>query len=228
MRGLHIYNKRQFRFDPAFVLRNPRSFTDDSKRAEKMGLNIDGHLGTSILTEILDVPLPHAILIDYLHVTLLRHSKTMIQDLYSRLKPFQREQVDVRLKQQTFPHFFNRRMRPLKDLSFVKATELRNILFYALIPILIEYFPLNRIAHLCLYVCSVRLIHNEALLGEKTGEVSARLLERYYADHELFYKGLQNLVLHLHYHFRQHYNNFGALSNTSTFAQEDLIKCELK
>jgi hypothetical protein len=135
-----------------------------------MGLNIDGHLGTSVLTDILDVPLPHAIMIDYLHVTLLRHTKTMIQELYSRLKPCQREQVDVRLNQQTFPHFFNRRMRPLKDLSFVKATELRNILFYALIPIFLEYFPINRMAHICLYVCSVRLIHNEALLGEKTGE----------------------------------------------------------
>jgi hypothetical protein len=52
-------------------------------------------------------------------------------------------------------------------------------------------------------------------------------LDRYYADHEAFYTGLQNLVLHLHRHFKQHYINFGALSYTSTFAQEDLIKCEL-
>ena len=44
--------------------------------------------------------------------------------------------------------------------------------------------------------------------------------------HEQFYRGLQNLVLHLHQHYSQQYVNFGPLSNTSTFAQEDLIKCE--
>ena len=52
-------------------------------------------------------------------------------------------------------------------------------------------------------------------------------MERYYADHQTFYTGLQNLVLHLYYHFRHHYNDFGAVSNTSTFARDDLIKCEL-
>ena len=196
-------------------------------KRKQLAFNIDGHLGTSILAEILDVPLPNAIMIDYLHVTLLRHAKTIIQDLYSRLKPAQREQIDIRLKRQRFPHFFNRRMRPLKDLSFVKTTEIRNILFYALVPLLLEYFPVDLIAHLSLYVAGIRLLHNEPVLGEQTERIAGLLLDRYYADHEAFYTGLQNLVLHLHHHFKQHYINFGALSYTSTFAQEDLIKCEL-
>ena len=223
---MHVYGKRQYRFDQATIKRNAQSYLTDSTRADITGENVDGYLGTSILMEILDTPLPDAIMIDYLHVTLLRHTKTIVHDLYSRLKPAERQNIDNRLKNQRFPYFFNRRMRPLKELAFIKGTELRNILFYGLIPLFTDYLSIDQMAHLCLYVCGIRLLHNEYLFGEKTAQFAGELLGKYYDDHEQFYRGLQNLVLHLHQHYSQQYVNFGPLSNTSTFAQKDLIKCE--
>ena len=208
------------------VRRDSHSYLIDSTNAEKTGQNTNGHLGATILTDFLDVPLPQAILIDYLHVTLLRHTKTIIQNLYHHLRPVHREELDVRLKEQRFPHYFNRRMRAFRDLSYIKGIELKNTLFYGLIPLFINYLSIDRIAHLCLYVSGIRLIHSECLLGEDTHIVAGQLLKHYYKDHEKFYVGLQNFVLHLHRHYEQQYIYYGALSNTSTFAQEDLIGCK--
>ena len=139
-------------------------------------------------------------MIDYLHVTLLRQTKTIIQNLYHHLWPVRREELDVRLKKQRFPRYFNRRMRAFRDLSYIKGIELKNTLFYGLIPLFISYLSIDRIAHLCLYVSGIRLIHSECLLGEDTHNVAGQQLKHYYKDHEKFYVGLQNFVLHLDRH----------------------------
>ncbi|CAF1306540.1 unnamed protein product, partial [Didymodactylos carnosus] len=127
IRGTHIMNKRQYFFQQPLMLRGTTSYLEESRKAERNRTNEFGHLGTNILEEILDVPLPQAIIIDYLHVTLLRHTKAIVTELYALLKPAERQRLDISLKQQRFPHFFNRKMRAIKDLSYVKATELRNI-----------------------------------------------------------------------------------------------------
>ncbi|CAF4571305.1 unnamed protein product, partial [Didymodactylos carnosus] len=66
---------------------------------------------------ILDVSLPQAIIIDYLHATLLRHTKEIITELYALLEPAERQRLDISLKQQRFPHFFNRKMRARSERS---------------------------------------------------------------------------------------------------------------
>jgi hypothetical protein len=116
---------------------------------------------TSILREILDVKLPEAIIIDYQHVTLLRHTKTILQIVYKELSPYNRRLLDHKLKAQSFPHFFNRRMKCFKDLSFIKATELRNILFYGFLPLLYELMDREKLAHMALFICAIRLLHSQ-------------------------------------------------------------------
>jgi hypothetical protein len=223
--GVHVHDlhKRQYYFEDMTNLRDEKSYLEQSIEAETKQTNVNGHLGLSILHQLLDTPLPQAILIDYLHVTLLRHSKTLFIDLYRRLKPSQRENLNKQLRNQSMPHYFNRRLRPLSELAFVKGTELRNILFYAILPLLCHYLPMELMAHLSLFICAIRLWHSEALFGEKTSKMAGDLFARYYRDHELFYSGLQNFVLHIHRHFQKQHDNFGALSYTSTFAQEDLV-----
>jgi hypothetical protein len=50
-----------------------------------------------------------------------------------------------------------------------------------------------------------------------------KLLIVFYRDHERFYYGLQNFVLHIHSHFAELYRNHGSLSNINTFSQEDFM-----
>ncbi|CAF4118716.1 unnamed protein product [Adineta steineri] len=74
-----------------------------------------------------------------MHVTILRHTRAIVQQIYSSLSPSQRVKFDASLRIQKFPHFF-----------------------------------------------------------------------MYYEDHEIYFDKLQNLVLHLHLHFDQLFNNHGS------------------
>ena len=67
------------------------------------------------------------------------------------------------------------------------------------------------------------MLHGQRLFGSQTHRLADELLRLYYRDHETHYQGLQNLVLHLHAHFADQYDNYGSLNYTGTFAQEDLI-----
>ena len=114
-------------------------------------------------------------------------------------------------------------MRPISDFGFVKATEVRNILFYGLLPCLQQHLCIQRLSHMALFVCAVRLFHCDSLRGSEVVAVADELLISYYRDHEDYYTGLQNFVLHLHSHYSTIYTNYGALSNLGCFGQEDLI-----
>jgi hypothetical protein len=108
--------------------------------------------GTSILQDILDIKLPTAIIIDYQHVTLLRHTKTVLNTIYKGLSPSRRERLDIKLKNQCFPHFFNRRMKSFNKLSFIKAVELRNVLIYGFLPLSYEFVKREQLAHIALFI----------------------------------------------------------------------------
>ena len=114
-------------------------------------------------------------------------------------------------------------MRSVDAFAFVKGTEVRNLLFYGLLPHLDAFLPLERLAHLALYICSIRLLHHGHVLGEETSKVADRLFKQFYVDHELFYADLQNFKLHLHSHYSAMYRMHGALSNVSCLGPEDLI-----
>ncbi|CAM4944421.1 unnamed protein product [Rotaria socialis] len=221
--GEHISSKRQYKIELPMIMRNKSTYEDESNLAEGKNINVYGHLVVSVLSPILDIPLPDAVIIDYLHVTLLGHGKALISNLYYTLKPIHRLEVDNRLKRQNFPHYFNRKMRPISNFGFVKATEIKNILFYGLLPIFQLYLPIEKLSHLALFVCFTRLLHAESIFGSKTSNVAHDLFQHFYHDHDEYYCGLQNLVLHLHTHFKTMYNNHGALSNIGCFGQEDLI-----
>ncbi|CAF3422229.1 unnamed protein product [Rotaria sp. Silwood2] len=221
--GEHKNGKRQYLYQRSIRLRNTQAYLHASNEAHRTQLRVNGHLGKSILQNLLDVQLPDSIVIDYLHVTLLGHVKTIGAAIYHELKPFQRSTFDSQLKRQRFPHFFNRKVRPFTEFSNIKSTELRNLLFYCLLPNLQAILPLEKLAHLALYVCSIRLLHEQVLLGDETGIIADQLFSKFYEDHEQHYNGLQNYVLHLHVHYSKMYKNHGALANIGCFGQEDLI-----
>jgi hypothetical protein len=123
IKGVHVGGrggKRQYYCADCTDLREVVTYESESKEAANKSSNVFGHLGRSILHDILDVPLPSSIIVDYLHVTLLRHTRAIIHQTYMKLRPAQRIQLDASLRSQNFPHFFNRKVRAISDFSFVK------------------------------------------------------------------------------------------------------------
>lgn len=116
IKGVHTDGKRQYYYDDDCVLRTSKSFLSDSQLAESQNENIKGRLGVSIFHRVLDIPLPYSCIADYLHVTLLRHGRTLYHHLYNKhLKPIQRTEFDQKLANQRYPHFFNRKVRSVKE-----------------------------------------------------------------------------------------------------------------
>ena len=102
------------------------TFLINGENVEKTSLNIFGHLGVSVLQEVIDISLPSLVLIDYAHVTLLRHFHDVLRTISSSLSPAIREKIDISLRTQQFPHTFGRKLRGIDELSYIKTVELRN------------------------------------------------------------------------------------------------------
>ena len=223
IRGEHKNNKRQYEFEFPMLMRDRITYEEESRIAEQKQINVYGHLGVSILSPILDIPLPDAIIIDYLHTTLLGHSKALILNIFYSLKPNERIEVDNFFKKQNFPNYFNRTIRPISNFGFVKATELKNILLYVALPTFQLYLSIEQLSHLALFICFTRLLHGQSIIGLETSTIAQELFECFYRDHNEYYEGLQTLVLHLHIHFVHMFDNHGALTNIGCFGREDLI-----
>ncbi|CAF4199657.1 unnamed protein product [Rotaria socialis] len=125
--------------------------------------------------------------IDYMHVSLLRHTRTIIQYIYQEiLKPKQRDELDDLFRHQAFPHHVNRKMCCVKDFSYCKASELRNMLLYDLLPLIRSFLPVKLAAHLALYVTAMRLFHGLRTLGDETEIIAKEFMINYYRDHQSF------------------------------------------
>ena len=102
IRGIHMNHKQQY-CHQQLVLRFPQRFSELSSEAERTKKNVYGHFGKSIIARLLDIPLPNAIVLDYLHVSLLGHAKVITLSIYNRLRPAERKQLNIDLNGQQFP-----------------------------------------------------------------------------------------------------------------------------
>ena len=103
----------------------------------------------------------------------------------------------------------------MENFAFIKGTEVRNLLFFGLLPNLDQTLSLDQYAHLAMYVCGIRLLHSGNLLGEATSLMAGQLLDRFHQDHRLFYHELQTFKLHLHSHYATTYEDYGSFANTA-------------
>ena len=225
IKGIYVQKarKRKYSYTPSIKYRSVNSFYSLSRAAQRKRQNIFGHLGISILENVLDVPLPHGILIDYAHVSLLRHFRDIVRVVWLSLSPMVRDKIDDSLKKQPFPNFFHRKMRGVQEFSFIKATELRNLLLYGFIPHFMPYLTIKQLSFVALFTTGVRLIHSDEVFKDTTTDRAKHLLCRYYADHEQYFLHHANFVLHLHQHFHLLYDYHGPLSSINTFHYEDFI-----
>lgn len=102
IRGETRQRKRQYDEMP-LQLRSVVQFAKFAHEAQLTGECRYGHYGLSVIHELLDVPLPNSIIIDYLHVTLLGHTKRIIMAIYSQISPLQRLQLNDAINSQQFP-----------------------------------------------------------------------------------------------------------------------------
>ncbi|CAF1489595.1 unnamed protein product [Rotaria magnacalcarata] len=224
--GYHnsVCKKRQYLFTKSLTMRSTKSFYVQSLEAEQTGTNVYGHLGRCILDSILDISLPVSIICDYVHVTLLRHFKDVVKVISRGLFPSQRKNIDSKLERQSFPHYFRRKMRGIKDFSYIKASELKNLLLYGFLPVFYNVLSSNILGHIALFICAVRLLHkSKKTFGESTGDIADEFFKLYHEHHNFYYSYLENFVLHLHSHYSTSYKLHGSLSYVNTFAQEDLM-----
>lgn len=216
--------KRQYLFTKSLRMRTTKFFQIEALEAEQSGKKVHGHLGRCILDGILDIPLPKSIICDYLHVSLLRHFKDVIKSISRELSPSLRKAVSSKLRRQTFPHYFKRKMRGIEELSYIKASELKHILLYGFLPVFHNVLSANAIGHIALFICGVRLLHgSHKKFHESTGDIADELFKMYHEHHNFYFTYLENFVLHLHSHYSMNYKLHGSLSYVNTFAQEDLI-----
>ena len=205
-------------------LRDAQTFTIEAKRADDTGENVYGHKGETKLSEILDVPLLASIICGYQHVTLLRHFRDVVKTISSCLPVEVRKNVDYKLRNQCFPHYFNRKMRGIDEFSYIKASELRNLLLYGFVPNFYDMLNVDQAAHICLFICGIRILHSSnENFGKSASATAEELLKTYYQYHRKFYQYLENFVLHLHIHFPLNYDRHGSLSCVNTLEQESLI-----
>ena len=189
IRGEHVRqaSKRQYQYEVPFHYRTIKSFSINSKQAQLNNKNAFGHLGTSILDDILDIPLPHGLIVDYSHVSLLRHFRDIVKTISLSLAPAIRENVDISLGAQPFPHFFNRRLRGVADFSFIKAREFKKLLFYGFIPHFMHHITTDQLSFISLFIIGVRLLHADGAFKPITIVTANELLCTYYADHSMFF-----------------------------------------
>ena len=169
---------------------------------------------------IIDVLLPHALVIDYAHVSLLRHFRDIITTIIPSLASSVRRKIDYSLRAQIFPHFYHRKMRGIEDLSFIKAIEWKNLLLYGFITHFMPYLTICQLCFISLFIIGIRLIHEDNIFIPTASTTANNLLNKYYADHHMYFTFHANFALHLHQHLHEVYEFHGPLSSINTFSQD--------
>lgn len=114
IKSIFVERKHQYHHQTV-ISRTDKHYETLSKKAEKSKSHFYGHFGRSIITKLLDTPLPDAIVPDYLHVTLLGHVKNIVLSIYHDMRPQQRREFNERLIHQKFPREFQ--STPLRTID---------------------------------------------------------------------------------------------------------------
>ena len=114
----------------------------------------------SAFANILDVPLPHCVVIDAMHTIFLCHSKKLLNQLFSSLSKADQAKISEKRRSINFIHDILRRPRSLSNIHRWKASEVRVFIMYIGLPTLIEFLPEDECGDLSLYVVILRLLHD--------------------------------------------------------------------
>ena len=124
-------------------LRTSENFEKCAQLATLMQTRIDrertlGINGLSAFSEILDVPLPHSVVIDVTRTVFLYHSKKLLIHLQTYIKKENLSKINLKPRSMNFIHDVRRRPRSFKNEKHLKCNYsfcilacLRSLNFYA-------------------------------------------------------------------------------------------------
>ena len=189
--------------------RTEKLYAEQVHDSQTLQTTVNGIKGATYMSNWLT--LPTYCIIDYMHASLLgttKHLLNMWVSNNSRSKEYYLGQklknIDNILLLIKYPTEFPRQQRSISHhLQFFKASEFRNFLFYAGLPVLRYFLPTTYYNHFVQYVVIMRLLCDKTIL---TADIiqSFKLIEKYIEKFEILY-GKENMTfnLHSHLHFPQ-------------------------
>jgi hypothetical protein len=174
--------------------------------------------------------LPEQILLDILHVSYqgtldsllsLWTDSTNSEYLFYLNKPAVRL-INKKLLLIKYTSEMGRSQRALTFLSYFKANELRNLIFYALVYVLKEIMREKVYEHFLLYAIFIRLLTKKKI-SEKDLVIAQLIIEEFVQNFANIY-GSENMKsnLHAHLHLTEQCKKFGPLNKMSCFPFEGL------
>lgn len=188
-----------------------------------------GRKGISSFENILDVPLPHSIIIDSMHTVFLCHSRKMLIFLNNFIAKPNFLQISKKLKSIKFIHDILRRPRSLLNLNKWKASEVRLFILYIGLPVLVEYLPEDQCGHLAMYVAILRLMHDHWRSDRNFCDAVSKLVNLYQQDltqkvaESDYPPNLLTITTHTHLHLPLQCKKFGRLDWLTNFVFESFL-----
>ena len=215
-------------------LRTRESFEKCAKMAASMQSRISrdrtiGVKGLSTFSEILDVPLPHSVVIDAMHTVFLCHAKKLLVQLQTFIAKENVPKINLKLRSMNFIHDILRRPRSFSNVQKWKASEIRTFILYIGLPVLAEFIPEEISGDLALYCIIIRLLHDywdnnkilsnsiSSLLKMYMGSLSQKVKSNVYPPN------LLTISTHTYLHLPLQCKKFGRLDWLTNFVFESFL-----
>jgi hypothetical protein len=215
-------------------LRTSENFEKCAQLAASMQTRIDrertmGVKGLSAFSEILDVPLPHSVVIDAMHTVFLCHSKKLLIHLQTYITKENLLKINSKLRSINFIHDILRRPKSLSNVQKWKASEVRLFILYIGLPVLVEFLPEEIIGDFALYNVILRLLHDYWDNDKKLSDSISNLLKIYIKNlsknviSNVYPAKLLTISTHTHLHLPFQCKKFGRLNWLTNFVFESFL-----
>lgn len=188
-----------------------------------------GHKGISVFQRILDVPLPHAIVIDAMHTVFLCHGKKILVRLQYLISKENMIKLSKKLVSIRYIHDILRRPRSFLNVQKWKASEVRVFILYIGLPALVESLSDDDAGDLAMYVVILRFLHDHWNQSEHVKSIVSNLLTIYMKniirkiDLNIHPPKFATISTHTHLHLPAQCTKFGRLEWLSNFVFEGFL-----
>ncbi|CAF2962216.1 unnamed protein product [Rotaria sp. Silwood2] len=188
-----------------------------------------GVKGLSAFSEILDVFLPHSVVIGAMHTVFLCHSKKLLIHLQTFITKENLLKINLKLRSISFIHDILRRPRLFSNVEKWKVSEVRLFILYIGLPVLAEFLPEERIGDFALYNVILRLLHDYWDNDKKLGDSISSLLKIYIKNlsknviSNVCPPKLLTILTHTHLHLSFQCKKIGRLNWLTNFVFESFL-----
>ena len=182
-----------------------------------------------VFSRILDIPLPHSVVIDAMHTVFLCHSKKLLIHFQISLSKENILKINQKLRSMNFIHDILRRPRSFSNVHKWKASEVRTFILYIALPVLTEYLPEETSGDLALYCVILRLLHDYWDNNKILSDSISFLLKLYIKNlaekinSSTYPPKILTISTHTHLHLPLQCKKFGRLDWLTNFVFESFL-----